>query len=168
MIVPGPLLDRLEARTRRDENGCLLWTGTLTPNGYGQFQLRRGRFGLAHRLMWEEKVGPIPEGMQLDHLCRVRACVEISHLEPVTQKVNSLRGQAPAILRHHEGVCVRGHQFEPGTRCKECIREIEREGYQYLRAQGYSPEEARRKRNTTEVRRALGYADMRFVGAKEG
>lgn len=74
----------------RETDGCWLWTGALLANGYGMF--RASKSMAAHRWAYEHVVGPIPEGLQLDHLCRVRNCVNPSHLEPVTQAENIRRG----------------------------------------------------------------------------
>lgn len=84
--------------------GCWLWLGTITPNGYGIYHYKGTRQS-AHRAVYETKVGPIPEGFVIDHLCRNRACVNPDHLEPVTQKTNVNRGNQ-MILKTH---CIRGH-----------------------------------------------------------
>ncbi len=77
-----------------DRSGeCWLWTGNVYRDGYGQFYVER-RQVRAHRWAYESEVGPIPEGLVLDHLCRVRLCVRPSHLEPVTNRENLLRGIA--------------------------------------------------------------------------
>ena len=73
---------------------CWLWKGTIMLNGYGQFKTRNQRH-LAHRFAYNAVRGAIPDGLQLDHLCRVRACVNPDHLEPVTGTVNILRGESP-------------------------------------------------------------------------
>ena len=73
-----------------DENGCWLWTGRVNKStGYGE-----QANDLAHRLFYESLVGEIPAGLELDHLCRVHRCVNPSHLEAVTHRVNVLRGVA--------------------------------------------------------------------------
>ena len=71
---------------------CWLWTGSLKVEGYGHFRADGGMWR-AHRWAYENGVGPIPAGLTLDHLCRVRACVRPSHLEPVTQGENNRRGR---------------------------------------------------------------------------
>lgn len=87
-VVEGRLL----ARLKRDESsGCLLWTGSIPPEGYVQVRVGGRRTGI-HRFMYEQRVGPIPAGLHLDHLCRVRHCAEPAHLEPVTPRENMMRG----------------------------------------------------------------------------
>src|SRR6516162_5887464 len=71
--------------------GCWLWTGFLYPNGYGNFNAVRGRGGYAHRTSYELYKGTIPPGMHIDHLCRVKCCVNPSHLDVVTAAENQRR-----------------------------------------------------------------------------
>jgi Holliday junction resolvase len=73
-------------------SGCWIWMKARTADGYG-LGCRTGRTWLMHRFYYEQHIGPIPEGLQLDHLCSVRACVNPDHLEPVTQIENHLRGR---------------------------------------------------------------------------
>jgi hypothetical protein len=72
------------------ESKCWIWTGNLNDRGYGLVSGMKSR--LAHRAFWIEKNGPVPDGLELDHLCRNRACVRPDHLEPVTHKENMVRG----------------------------------------------------------------------------
>ena len=89
-------------------NGCWVWTGAQTPEGYGMFWNGHRRVG-AHRFAFENSTGPIPAGLQLDHLCRIPSCVNPTHLEPVTRSVNILRGNNPCREKTH---CPKGHPYE--------------------------------------------------------
>lgn len=84
----GVLLMR---RIHKDETGCWLWTGPLDRQGYGRLKRFNGNT-LAHRAVYTLLVGPITYGLTLDHLCRVRHCVNPDHLEPVTHAENCRRG----------------------------------------------------------------------------
>lgn len=75
-----------------DENGCWVWQRVRDRHGYGRTHRESGKTALAHRVYYERLVGPIPDGLQLDHLCRNHACVNPEHLEPVTNRENVIRG----------------------------------------------------------------------------
>ena len=91
---------------------CWLWTAS-TRNGYGAY-FHAGQMTPAHRVAYEHLIGPIPEGLEIDHLCRVRACVNPAHLEPVTHQENQLRG--PYIGgKANQTHCIHGHEFTPGN-----------------------------------------------------
>ncbi len=100
---PRPRVDRfVEKFEKRGADECWPWTGNLDRNGYGQFMLyRQGRSIVkyigAHRFSYEHFVGPIPKGLVIDHLCRNPACVNPSHLEPVTNGENIRRGFAVTL-----------------------------------------------------------------------
>lgn len=83
--------ERLASSYVRDASGCWLWTGSLTSSGYGHFSIRN-LYYQAHKLLYILHVGPIPDGLQIDHLCRTRRCVNPDHLEVVTQAENCQRG----------------------------------------------------------------------------
>jgi len=116
-----------------DKTGeCWLWTASRL-KGYGTFWVGPGKFVSAHRYSYEQQCGPIPEGLVLDHLCRVRHCVNPAHLEPVTELVNIQRGEAPTTLLARRNECKNGHPLTPentgtrtrpegGRRCLVCAR----------------------------------------------
>ena len=98
--------------------GCWLWSGCLDVNGYGRFSVGSMKDGtratrFAHRVAYELFVGEISRGLALDHLCRVPGCVNPYHLEPVTDRVNILRGKGPAAENAKKGHCEHGHAFTP-------------------------------------------------------
>lgn len=108
---------------------CWVWSGP-TSDGYGAVQLGRRR-EYVHRVVYETLRGPVPDGLELDHLCRQRACYRPDHLEPVTHRENVLRGDSAMARRARQTECIRGHPFSPentyirrnGTRfCRECER----------------------------------------------
>ncbi len=91
--------ERFLAKVTIGQNsGCWIWTASIGQEGYGRFgikSLETGKFRIieAHRVSYELFIGPILNGLELDHLCRVRACVNPAHLEPVTHKENCRRGE---------------------------------------------------------------------------
>jgi transcriptional regulator with XRE-family HTH domain len=89
--IAAPIGERLAAKTEVDANGCWIWLGRINGFGYGEIKCGERRLK-AHRVSYEHHVGPIPEGLDLDHLCRVRPCVNPEHLEPVTRSENVRRG----------------------------------------------------------------------------
>lgn len=103
---------RLLSRSERIASGCLVWTGTLNNEGYGHISVD-GRVRLAHRIAYELAVGPIPEGLVLDHLCRTRACVEPTHLEAVTSRENVMRSRITlASINSAKTHCPQGHAYD--------------------------------------------------------
>ncbi len=125
-------------------SGCWLWIGSvLARRGYGRIGVR-GKEYLAHRLVYEMLVGPVPEGLELDHKCRVTCCVNPDHLEPVTHLENVRRGESGLVHRQRylaRTHCPHGHPWTPentirnarGHRhCRECLR-MHNKGYRRLR-----------------------------------
>jgi hypothetical protein len=142
--MPKPRLSPAERFfTKVDMTGdCWIWTGSTTDYGHGQFYVGQQKFS-AYRWLYEQFVGPVPEGLELDHLCRVPACVRPSHLEPVTHRENVLRGVAPTAVNAAKTHCDNGHPFDAeNTRlrgnghrtCRACHRERSREGMRRRRA----------------------------------
>jgi HNH endonuclease len=93
------------------DNGCWEWVGNInTQYGYGRFPFN-GHNLQAHTAVWELLVGPFPPGLDPDHLCRNRKCVNPSHIEPVTRKVNVLRGMSPNAINSRKTHCPKGHPY---------------------------------------------------------
>ena len=104
------------ARTVEDSNGCWLWSGYTQRDGYGYLSYQ-GKHYLAHRLFYELFISKIPAGLEIDHLCRVRNCVNPKHLEPVDHQTNMDRGDCsangPRIAAFHSSKthCKQGHPY---------------------------------------------------------
>ena len=92
-------------------SGCWEWQAWRDPRGYGRFWLRR-RLEAAYRLSYEDFEGPIPDGLEIDHLCRNPSCVRPGHLEAVSGRVNKLRGGAPSAINARKTHCDKGHPFD--------------------------------------------------------
>jgi hypothetical protein len=94
-----------------DESPCWIWTGSRNRGGYGHIGINRVP-ARTHRVAYELLRGPIPDGLQLDHLCRNRACLNPAHLEPVTNWENQLRGDTSRAANAAKTHCGRGHEFD--------------------------------------------------------
>lgn len=124
-------VERFYAKVDRwDPDQCWLWVGARSGRGYGNLNVG-GRTCGAHRVAYELFIGSIPEGLDLDHLCRVPLCVNPKHLEPVPRRINLLRGQGFAPRNAQVTHCPRGHKYTPentyvskrGQRtCRECCQ----------------------------------------------
>lgn len=131
---------RVDARRRRSpeeqlgEPGapdeCWEWQGSRDRDGYGRVNKK-----LVHRIAYEYFVGPIPDGLELDHLCRLRHCWNPAHLEPVTHRVNMMRGRGVGSENAAKTHCVNGHEYTPENtyvgsngwrQCRTCNRERQR------------------------------------------
>lgn len=120
-------------------SGCWLWIGTTHRKGYGQIRIgtrKKNKIYMAHRVSYEIHKRTIPDGLQLDHLCRVRCCINPDHLEPVTNRENCRRGLTGKYQRAKTH-CAKGHPYSPentywwrGFRhCRECKRADRRRYY---------------------------------------
>ena len=135
MAPTSPILDtddaRFWAKVTKREDGHWIWSGATSSEGrYGAATLG-GRVQPAHRVAWRLCIGEVPDGADLDHLCRVTLCVNPEHLEPVTHRENVMRGKALAAENAVKTHCKRGHEFTPettritntgGRQCMACAR----------------------------------------------
>jgi hypothetical protein len=108
-IVIGPVPEH-----RPDLGPCWLWTGGLAEDGYGLTTIDKKTRG-AHCVLFEIVKGPIPEGLELDHLCRVRRCVNPDHCEPVTHAVNCQRADHTNNAMSRRTACPQGHPLVDGN-----------------------------------------------------
>jgi hypothetical protein len=124
--------ERFLRKVDKQEDGCWEWAASRNQDGYGLFNMEGT--SKAHRASYLLFVGPIPEGLTIDHLCRNRGCVNPEHLEPVTLRENVLRGLTLAAANAAKSHCYRGHPLygenlridQLGKRvCRECRRLIQ-------------------------------------------
>jgi hypothetical protein len=126
--------EAVEQRIERDPNsGCWLWAGSMIHTGYGRIKAA-GRAFMAHRLVYELEVGPIPDGLVLDHKCRTPLCVNPGHLRPVTNEVNVTENSLSFVAANKAKThCAHGHPLSgrnlqivrrgrarPSRRCRTC------------------------------------------------
>jgi hypothetical protein len=139
----GPLPE-----SRPDLGPCWLWTAALNNRGYGTFRARGRPGNYAHRFAYELLRGPIPDGLELDHLCRTPRCVNPEHLEPVTHRVNSLRSDSLMAKYAQVTHCVHGHLFDEanthrpargGRHCLTCAARRQRSRLRKERGMADSP-----------------------------
>ena len=144
MMGLSTLPERIQSKISISPTGCWLWTGAHTSRRYGSIKWK-GRARGAHCIVYELLVGDVPEGRELDHLCRERGCVNPAHLEPVSPRENTLRGSGPTANNGRMTRCHRGHELSGenvylwrGMRhCRACRRERRQEKRD--RAAGVSP-----------------------------
>jgi hypothetical protein len=115
---------------------CWLWTGAKNSWGYGNVTVSKRQWG-AHRLSYRNLVGPIPHGMELDHLCRQPSCVRPDHLEVVERATNNIRSNSISAINGRAQVCKAGHPFDEhntyrrpdrqGRDCRACRRRRKKE-----------------------------------------
>ncbi len=126
-----PFMDSVHINT---ETGCWEWLGASTGRGGYGIKVVENKRILAHRLSYEMFREKIPAGLTMDHLCRTHKCVNPWHLEPVSQKINILRGHSPSALHAKQTHCQGGHPYTGGNLqmhaskygrrrvCRECAR----------------------------------------------
>jgi len=125
---PKPVASRFWSKVNKDGD-CWLWTAVTNHHGYGMFNAGTdGPIVRAHRWSWEAENGPIPEGLVIDHLCRIRTCVRPSHLRVVTNRENVLAGDTFAARKAAQTHCVHGHSLEGAyitkknqRKCRTCV-----------------------------------------------
>ena len=117
---------RIADRIAESESECWQWLGAKSANGYGVASIH-GKSMCAHRAVYILAKGPIPKGLELDHLCRNQSCVRPSHLDAVTHRENMFRSPAFQV-RVQSGKCIHGHdldgvrsRFDGGRYCKTCV-----------------------------------------------
>ena len=122
-MISKPIQDRFFKKVKKTKR-CWFWTGLKTVTGYGDFWIEGG-MRRAHRVSYQIAIGEIPAGLQIDHLCRVRHCVNPKHLEAVTQTQNTLRGYGFGAINKRKTACPKGHKydvikFKKGQRFRAC------------------------------------------------
>lgn len=127
--TPREITKRIMGRVAEWQE-CWVYQGAKR-DGYGLMRVN-GKHQSVHRILYESMVAPIPSGFTIDHLCRNHSCVNPAHLQPVTGKENTLRGDGPTAKNHKKTHCIRGHRLfgknlyhsKTGKRiCRQCNRE---------------------------------------------
>lgn len=132
--MKGDPTTRFWAKVKRTRS-CWLWLGALNSQGYGNFRIRKGSDGtvLAHVFAYQLLVGPIPEGKESDHVCRIRRCIRPSkrHVEMVSHRTNMLRGLGASGMNARRTHCKHGHRYtkissyyrpKKGRVCRLCTK----------------------------------------------
>ncbi len=163
LAIPGMTPERYDRyiASVRLQDGCWIWTGPISPQGYGSMSLGWHNAQGAHRVAVKIDGREIPDGLVVDHLCRNRACVSPQHLDVVTHQVNIARGTAPSALRVDADLCLHGHPFneentyrnKQGHRfCRACRRERMRADYarnpEKYRARSRANTQAKKERSS--------------------
>ncbi len=150
MTLPGNIKEQLRKRIKVDPiTGCWIWRKSRNRGGYGQISIG-GTMRKAHRVSYEAHVGPIPESLQVDHLChrpqecaggplcRHRRCINPEHLQVCTRRVNILRGCGVTAQNANKSHCANGHEFSAdntyitkrgGRTCRICQLALQRLWY---------------------------------------
>lgn len=135
-----PIKDRIHDSVNITDTGfdtpCWLWKKSLIWSGYAKTWYQ-GKTVAAHRLSYEVFIGPIPDGLQVDHLCKIKHCVNPEHLEPVTPRTNVMRADTVAARNAAKTHCGEGHEYAGDNllivqttgerRCRTCTNETARQ-----------------------------------------
>lgn len=160
------LPERFWSKVERSPDGCWLWTGSINQHGYGRDGKR-----LAHRVVWEALRGPVANGLELDHLCKARRCVNPEHIEAVTHAENLHRSDTAWAVARRNGTCVSGRHSKPRPGpCLPClyerraerkdeIREIRRKWREKNRDK-IAAQRAAKREETNARQRARYHADI--------
>lgn len=169
-----PAIERLMEKVREVESGCWEWFHYIEPSGYAKLWIDR-RAVMAHRFSYEFHIGPIPDGLEIDHLCRVRHCVNPYHLEPVTTAENVRRMTAHRTpYQNLRDACPNGHPYDEantiltktGRACSICKADANRAYYERNRA--LTIERARQwRRDNPERARELARERQRRYRARK-
>lgn len=154
------------------ECGCWLWIVNWNTYGYGRLGYAHTKQVFAHRYVYEMLVGQIPDGLTIDHVCRMRACVNPAHLEPVTHSENLRRGLGPSAVNLRKTHCSKGHAFTGdnfkhyegyGRECRLCRRERQTAYYWKNRdAELLEQKQRRLRKNAARLEGAIGTKDTTF------
>lgn len=156
MLFKSTLPLRFWSKVYADPSGCWLWLASRDRDGYGRFFETNIRLHKrAHRVAYEDVVGPIPIGLSIDHLCRNTPCVNPRHLEPVTNQVNSLRGNTFAARFAGKSHCPRGHPYDLFN------TQLTKRGYRQCRTCRNEQHKAKRRRR--KEREAVAAQTGRYV-----
>ena len=125
--------ERFEQKIKVDPiSGCHVWTGYKDKKGYSFFRVSTSLTMRGHKFSFLQAKGEIPKGLEIDHLCRNRGCVNPDHLEAVTHRVNVERGFGVGVINAAKMHCPIGHELtgdKGKRRCKICTNEVARKNY---------------------------------------
>lgn len=129
------IFDEVPCDQKLAEGPCHIYRGAKNSGGYGSIGVTNGKTALVHKYVWELANGPVPSGLELDHICRVRACCNVKHLRTVSHRVNCTENSiSPLADNFRKTHCKNGHPFDEentyirrekgkhnGRRCKKCL-----------------------------------------------
>lgn len=166
------VMERLMAKTRKLPGGCWEWAGVQNGEGYGKIRVggRRGRNESVHRVAYQHLVGPIPDGLTIDHLCRNRVCVNPEHLEAVPIVTNVMRGEGACAKHARNTHCPKGHPYDiagadrkgrPHRRCSVCTKASAESRKDKIREQGMLSSRRYRERHKEAIAKRAHFRYLR-------